>query len=366
MKVNKETAMFRVLTGSRLYGTATDKSDFDYKVVCLPSLDDLLMNKKLTNRKEKPEGTKAGDKMLAGETETEYLPLQVFMDDFFNGQTYALEMAFAVRQGQFEVPASSYTMSTWVSADVVETNRLYEYARARVKEAQTMMNELIDQFLTRNVKKMVGYAVSQSKLYGLKTERYTALKDALFMMNDYGNRFVHNNEERANTHLTDVPDLVEKLLKLPHVKTSQILNTAGGTEFALAIDICGKQHALTNKVAYVVNSVERTLLDYGERVKSFDGQGVDWKALSHAIRITEQVLELSQRGTLVFPRPNADFLRAVKNGEKTLDEATDYLNDAFAKVDDAVATSVLQEKTPELESEFQEWKLSVLRMMYDV
>lgn len=351
MKVDKETAMFRVLTGSRLYGTATEKSDFDYKVVCLPSLDDLLMNKKLTNRKEKPEGSKASDKMLAGETETEYLPLQVFLDDFFNGQTYALEMAFAVRQNLHQVQRDD---GHWVHEGHPHGSVPF------------LIDALIDLFLTRNVKKMVGYAVSQSKLYGLKTERYTALKDALFAMNDYGNRFVHDNETRANTRLADVPDLVEKLLKLPHVKTAQILNAAGGTEFAPAIDICGKQHALTNKVAYVVNSVERTLLDYGERVKSFDGQGVDWKALSHAIRITEQVLELSQRGTLVFPRPNADFLRAVKNGEKTLDEATDYLNDAFAKVDDAVAASVLQEKTPELEKRFQEWKLSVLRAQYEV
>ena len=96
MKAQKETTLFKVLTGSRLYGTHTKYSDFDYKAVVLPHLETLLMNIQVTNRKEKPEGLKAGDKMIAGESETEYLPIQVFLNDFLAGQTYALEIAFAV------------------------------------------------------------------------------------------------------------------------------------------------------------------------------------------------------------------------------------------------------------------------------
>src|SRR6478609_1788353 len=99
MKVDKELVFMTIPTGSRLYGTDTPESDYDFKAIVLPALDDLLLNKKLTNRKEKPEGHGPQDKMTAGGTETEYLPLQVFLDDFFSGQTYALEIAFAVSQG---------------------------------------------------------------------------------------------------------------------------------------------------------------------------------------------------------------------------------------------------------------------------
>lgn len=354
MKVNKETVLFKVLTGSHLYGTASEKSDYDFKAVCLPALDDLLLNKKVTNRKEKPEGVGAGGKMLAGETETEYLPLQVFLDDFFNGQTYALEVAFAAAQGKHvfdenaPAPEGMGATAQWW---------LWKHH----------MEWMIEQFLTKNVKKMVGYAVAQSQLYGLKTERYTTLSQVLRTINGYGHERAHELFASQQQHtLNDVPELVERLLQLPHVKRTEVLNAVGGSEMAPALDICGKQFPLTNKVLTVVKSLEKRVSSYGDRVKEFDGEGVDWKALSHAIRITEQVIELSEKGELEFPRPNAEFLRAVKNGQCPIDVATSYLDSIFEKVDGAVESSVLRERTPELEEKFREWKVKLLRQQYSI
>lgn len=352
MKAQKETTLFSVLTGSHLYGTAGPNSDFDYKAVVLPKLDDLLLNKKVTNRKEKPEGLKAGDKMLAGETETEYLPLQVFFDDFFNGQTYALEVAFAVVQGLHEVPGVNG-----------EKDNRFAYQ-------QRMMTELVDRFLTSNVKKMVGYAVAQSRMYGLKTERYTSLKEFLDTVYMYFDKtmFSELSVETKMRHTRLNSDVHELLLRtvltLPHVKEVQVFNARGGKETSPGLEVAGKQFPLTNSWHTVYSSLKGTLTNYGERVKQFDGEGVDWKALSHAMRITEQVLELSRTGTLVFPRPNADFLRAVKNGEVSLDEATAYLDTAFSMVDEAVSKSVLRERTPELEKEFEAFKLKELKALY--
>jgi len=340
MKARKETTLFRVLTGSRLYGTATEKSDFDYKAVCLPPLDVLMLNTKVTNRKEKPEGSKAGDKMLAGETETEYLPLQVFFDDFFSGQTYALEVAFATAQGLHEASdlGNGETANWW--------------------HMKYMMEDLVKRFTTSNVKKMVGYAVSQSQLYGLKTERFTSLKKAVELLTEHVAFF------GDKVPLGDETSLLAKLLSLSHVKKVQIENSAGGSALAPAVDVVGKKYPYTNKVGTVLASLQNLLDGYGARVAAFEGEGVDWKALSHATRITEQVLELSSTGKLVFPRPNADFLRTVKNGEVSLDEATAYLQNAFSKVDAAVAASVLQERTAELEEAFREWKLWQLSALY--
>jgi hypothetical protein len=345
MKTDKETQLFRVLTGSHLYGTATETSDFDYKAVCLPKLDDLLLNKQVSNRKEKPEGVKASDKMVAGETETEYLPLQVFFNDFFAGQTYALEVAFAVRNGKFEV------------------NVPYEVEANRARWS-LMMGELIDGFLTSNVKKMVGYAVSQSKLYGLKTERFTTLREVLRLLNESQKQW--SEEGRQRVRLLDIPETYAEMLKVPHVKEVQIFNANGGSDLAPALEVCGKQYPLTNQVHTVVKSMEKVLGGYGARVESFEGEGVDWKALSHAIRITEQVLELSATGELRFPRPNAPFLLAVKQGKYSVEEATRYLQERFEQVDQAVMGSVLQEKTPALEQAFEEWKIHVLKGLYNL
>lgn len=341
MKVDKETVLFRVLTGSHLYGTATEKSDFDYKAVCLPALNDLLLNRKVTNRKEKPEGMKAGDKMIAGETETEYVPLQVYFDDFFSGQTYALEMAFAAMQG-------------------LHTTQL-EGEHAFWKDLNA---EMVRMFLTKNVKKMVGYAVSQSKLYGLKTERFTAMKAFVQKVEDhFKHEYNDGVTDKKKVRLKDVPQLLVSVQN-QFVKPCTVMNARGGQEVSPALEVAGKMYPDTNTWHTVVASVRSQLENYGERVKEFDGEGVDWKAMSHAVRITEQVLELTQAGKLAFPRPNAHFLREMKSGRISLAVAQVYLESAFKLVDEAVLTSMLPERTPELEAKFQEWKLEVLAYLY--
>jgi hypothetical protein len=356
MKVKVETALFMVPFGSHLYGTNGPNSDLDFKLVCLPSLADLLLNKQVTNRKVLPEGKKDGEKMSVGEAEYEYIPLQVFLNDFIAGQTYALEIAFAVLQEKvwFEgMPVQQLAADKLITDDHIF---VFEW-----------MDELVGRFLTRNVQKMVGYAVSQSRNYGLKTERYTSMKNVVETVEGYiqSLAIMKTNEQAINKLiLKDSPALIAELVKMPHVKECEILNGAGGTQMAPAIEVCGKQFPLTAAFSTMLKSLKASLAQYGDRVKKYDGEGVDWKALSHAIRITEQVLELTTTGKLVFPCANADYLKEVKEGKRTLEDATNYLTTLFNVIDDAVANSHLQERTPELDEQYVEFKTNLLRKYY--
>jgi hypothetical protein len=258
------------------------------------------------------------------------------VDDLFAGQTYALELLFAFNQGLAER-----------CNDLVLNNKV-----------TVMMRELQDKFLTSNVKKMVGYAVAQSQLYGLKTERFTTLKKVVEMLHEHLAFFP------ATTTLAEEDGLRDRLLKLPHVKPVMIENSAGGSALAPALDIVGKKFPLTNKVVTLVNSLQGLLDGYGARVASFEGEGVDWKALSHAIRITTQVLELSRTGKLAFPNASASSLRMIKEGQLKLEDATDLLNRMFAQVDEAVANSTLPARTKEMEADFLVWKLKWLKKFY--
>lgn len=345
MKIKTEEALFEVPAGSRLYGTNGPSSDLDFKVVCLPAMSTLLLNYKVTNRKVTPEGKKDGEKMLAGEAEYEYIPLQIFFDDFLNGQTYALEIAFAVLQDRYTCP--------WHDGTAVNV--------------KAWMTELVDRFLTKNVQKMVGYAVSQARLYGLKTERYTSLKavtNSIFLYFDVEDIYHENPKRMKDTRVDGTLDLIETLLEIPHVKYCEIENAQGGSALAPALDICGKKFPYTAKWDTVVKSLDSSIAQYGERVKKYDGQGIDWKALSHAIRITEQVIELSTTGKITFPHPNAAYLKDVKEGKLTIDEATDYLTEKFNTIDEVVAKSVLKDRTSELEAAFEEFKFDVLSKYY--
>lgn len=329
----KFNVLFTVPSGSRLYGTDGPNSDYDFKSVYLPSLNHLLLNKRVATVKQKPEGKKDGEKMLAGEEECEFVPLQVFFDDFYGGQTYAVESAFAVLAGRFETTAGGPS-----HADV-----------------KNMVSSMVNEFLTNNVKAMVGYAVGQSKLYGMKTERYTSMKKVVDLLAAHPN---------PNDKLEAATDLVNALLAVPYVKATSLANARGGYEMAPALDVVGKQFPLTNRVQTVLASVDNSLDQYGARVQQFEGQGADWKALSHATRITEQVLQLARTSVLTFPVPNAAYLRDVKEGKVDFDTATTYLAKQFDQVDEAVAASKLQPRSAERDAAFEQWKLTWLCGLY--
>lgn len=90
--------LFTVQYGSKLYGTSTATSDTDLKVVYLPSIEDLLMLRKpkIFKIRQDADGNRITDErasMPDGGVETEYFPLQTFVADFVQGQTYALKPA---------------------------------------------------------------------------------------------------------------------------------------------------------------------------------------------------------------------------------------------------------------------------------
>lgn len=331
MKAAPETALFTVPHGSHLYGTNGPESDYDWKVVCLPTLDTLLLNNRVSNRKVKPDGLGSQGKMRPDDEEFEYIPLQIFLDDFFAGQTYAVEMAFAVLQGECtdhgHTPMGAYSLC----------------------------EHLVDNFLTRNVDKMVGYAVSQSKMYGLKTERYTVLKNVVDLI---------GSSTLATQTIESNQPMIEQLCTLKYVSTVMIEASASGTVLVPALEVCGKKFPYTTKWASMYASLVKSLDTYGNRVKSFDGQGVDWKALAHAIRIIEQAIELSASKILTFPRPNANFLRMVKLGKIPIIEAMDYLTAKFNLLDEAVNLSALPLRSTQMEEDFVSWKIGALRATY--
>lgn len=297
------------------------------------------MLRRIENTVVKPDGYVEGDKMKAGEIEYELVPLQIFLDHFYDGQTYALEIAFAVLSdmhitleyefGKLSIAADSEFIKGW-------------------------MQELVDRFLTRDVKKMIGYARSQSQLYGLKTERYNMMLKFQQMLADADH----------TKRLSDNPTLLASILAEQYVKEIEILNGQGGKVNVPGIEINGKQFPLTSTWGTVFKSVSKTLGGYGSRVKDHTDQPTDWKALSHAIRVGEQILDVLANGTIEFPRPNASFLLEVKQGKIPLQDATDYLTDLFNQVEEAVEASSLPEKTETLTDDFERFKLDLLLTYY--
>ena len=87
--------LYSTIFGSHLYGTNLATSDYDYKHIVLPDLNDMLIGKPLKNVVKQ---TNTNGKNSNQDIDNEYIPIQIYARHFLEGQIYALEIAFSVNR----------------------------------------------------------------------------------------------------------------------------------------------------------------------------------------------------------------------------------------------------------------------------
>ena len=83
---------------------------------------------------------------------------------------------------------------------------------------------------------------------------------------------------------------------------------------------------------------------HGQRPELEVKHGYDTKAAMHAIRLVGEGIELMSTGAITFPRPNVEYLRAVRNGALSLDSVCSVVSELLIELDKAEANSPLQAK----------------------
>jgi len=272
MKVGRVT-LVDMRFGSHLYGTNTPESDTDHNGVFLPAWDEALLL-----RTPKSESRHTGDdisKNSAGDVDWEMYSLHYFIELACQGQTVALDMMHA--------PQEKCVLWSDVWGDLV-ANRT--------------------RFYTRNLDAFVGYARKQAAKYGVKGSR---LADAE-RVRTYLRRF------DADLRLAEVWDA---LPQGEHTRPAED-DPHGQRQF----EVCGRKFGERAKVGNALAMLDHFIGAYGERARlAAENKGIDWKAVSHALRAAYQVRELLTAGTITFPRPEAEHLVAVKMGMR------DYLSE---------------------------------------
>ena len=110
-------------------------------------------------------------------------------------------------------------------------------------------------------------------------------------------------------------------------------------------DICGKKSLLTASIQNARLIVERLVDGYGRRaVEAERNDGLDWKALSHAVRIGHEAVELFRTGQITFPRPEAAHLLAVKQGKAPYAEVAEEIESLVDEVEKAASNSGFPDK----------------------
>jgi len=85
--------------------------------------------------------------------------------------------------------------------------------------------------------------------------------------------------------------------------------------------------------------------EYGARARKAEtNTGIDWKALSHAVRVAREAVELLETGHITFPLPYAAHILEIKTGALTYDVVAGEIEGLLEEVEKASAASSMPDK----------------------
>ncbi len=284
--------------GSHLYGTNTKDSDEDYKGIALSDSNDILLGNIFKTKKQSTGNDRS--KNTKDDLDYDIYSLHYFIKLACEGETAAIDMLHV---------AGNMILETSDEWKFIQVHR--------------------EKFYTKNMQAFVGYARRQAAKYGCRGSRLATISEVIKFLTTYN---------ATNTKIEYVWD------KLPIGEHAKFIEDSpnGSKQY----QICGRILQSTAKIQYSLETLISFHDRYGERSKKAEkNEGIDWKAISHAMRAAYQLIELFEHNNITFPRPEAQLLKLVKSGSldyrKTVEPA---LGDLMDKVERLGSNSVFPDK----------------------
>lgn len=293
--------------GSHLYGTEDPESDLDLKGVYLPEARDILLQRvKATVISSRAKA--AGEKNTATDVDREIYSLQRYLQLLADGQTVALDMLFAPEAAMMMEPSSLW------------------------REIQDNSERLI----SRRSTAFVRYCRQQANKYGIKGSRVAGARKALALLTDAQARL-------GRTAKLEViaADLTEVAATTEHIG---LVDLVSGDRSLRHLEVCDRKISFTATLKTACEIAQRLVDEYGQRsLQAERNEGVDWKALSHAVRVGREALELFRTGRITLPLPYASHIQAIKRGAIPYMTVASEIEQLLDDVEAAAAASTLPE-----------------------
>lgn len=300
--------LVRIQHGSHLYGTSTPTSDLDYKSVHLPSGRGILLGKP----EEVIDTTiklSAGPKNAAGDVDDQSYSLAKWLKMLYSGDTVGTEILFA--------PPDM----------IVEMDPLWPEVQERAKG-----------LLNKQVKGFVSYCQRQAAKYGVKGSRMAACKDVVDLL------AAKMDELGTSAKLFEIEGDLTLFCSVHEFSEIVPIKQQSGDDLP-HLEVVDRKIPFTNTVKQAHDIYAKVYDNYGERARAaMDNKGIDWKAMSHAVRVAGQALELLRNGTITFPRVEAPLLLQIKKGEVPFNDVGAMLEALVDDLDAASAESSLPRK----------------------
>lgn len=300
-----DTIILETTFGSHLYGTATPASDRDWKAVRIPSSREILLQRVRPTITDNTK-TDGSVKNAAADVDRETWALHQFFRLVGEGQTVAMDVLFSTPEAWVRRPAQ-----VWHEI-VANRHRLVSSKSAS----------------------FLGYCRNQANKYGIKGSRMAAAEKAAWLLGEIC-------DGKGSARLGEVARVVEEQLAgIEHIEFVDIPTPNGAPIRHLSV--CGRKAPYTSRLKSAAETFAGLFNQYGERARAAKNhEGVDWKALSHAVRVGRQALELLATGQMTFPRPEAAHLVAIKTGSLAYAPVAEEIESLLEQVEAAAERSSL-------------------------
>ncbi len=290
--------LYKGIFGSRLYETHGETSDYDYKGIFTPTIQECILGGYARNINIKTNDVK-NVKNSAEDSDTELYALQEFIKLALQGQTVAIDILSS--------PKDKILISSpqW---DILQSNK--------------------KRFYTKSMNSFLGYSRAIGLKYGQRAEKLNSFKDILSFLSLY-------NEDLL---ISDIWG------SLPENQFYKKIVDDNGRRF---FEINGKKMQEFASIKFVVELINIQISDYGKRVReAANNENFDFKGTSHAFRVAYELKQILETGDLVFPLQETEFIKQVKYGQLNFinDKLGEKLENLIDEVGDLIHSSNLPEK----------------------
>lgn len=326
--MNNEVILFKCLAGSYLYGTNSQNSDKDYKGVFLPNFNDLLLAK-APKHYTFSSGSK-NQRNTSEDIDETYYSLHYFLELAAKGDTNAIDLLFA------------YTNKD----AVIQTSEIWNN-----------LIKNIDKILTKNVKAYLGYCKGQCIRYSVKGSKLNNFKK----FQDFCIRHQYDIDKNGlrlsiKQILINLLGDFKKYIPKPNAERIKFDRVDFGDHCYILTSWNGESYISISDIKIDLNDtamdakhkIEKTIKSYGKRAEAAANEdGVDYKAISHCIRVLLQVEQLLTENKITFPLKEAEFIKSIKYNTSNMsyDEIMKWIENKMDLIDnDLLPKSTLREK----------------------
>ncbi len=309
--------IFELKFGSHLYGTDTVNSDSDYKAIYIPTPREIVLGthkKTISTQRPKSEG----ERNTKDDVDVEIFSVDRYLKLLSEGQTVALDILFA--------PDNMFTYK-----------QFGDHTFSYIKENK-------DKLICKDLAAFIGYSRQQASKYGLKGFRVAALRDTLDFLNTLPPTAKLDDYYTSTTSFVYDTKVQGSLkLKSEYISLETLSDKCG--KLIQYLKVCDKFYQTNARVKDIRDQIQKRFDQYGARaLKAELNEGVDWKALSHAVRVNSQGIELLNTGKITFPRPDRELLLSIKTGQMEYNQVADLIVQGLEDLKSAQATSSLRDK----------------------